>query len=147
MHIRGDYSPKKPLENTFYKLENFKKDSPFKSSMEKLKNITNIFSLFMSKKEERDYWSIVIVSGALVILIWALLKAFGVINSPAWVEMLPYFGAGASIIGASYKLGKIKKGIEETEKKVDKVLVIEERFNKIENEHNLALCGKLNIKH
>jgi len=92
-------------------------------------------------------WDFLIIIGALVILIWALLKAFGVIHSPAWVEMVPYFGAGASIIGGAYKLGKIKKGIEQTDEKVDKILAIEQRFTKVENEHNLVMCGQMKVKH
>lgn len=94
-----------------------------------------------------DFWDWLILIGALVILIWALLKSFNLIQSPSWVEMIPYFGGAVSIIGGTYKLGKIKKGIETTEKKVDKLLVIEERFDKIENEHNLAMDGKLKFKH
>ena len=73
------------------------------------------------------------------------MKALGIIHSPAWLETLPYFGGVASIIGAAYKLGKINKGIEVTERKVDKILSIEQRFSKIEYEHNLALDGKLRI--
>jgi len=94
-----------------------------------------------------DIWDIMILIGALLIITWALLKSFGIINTPAWVEMIPYFGAGASIIGGAYKLGKIKKGIEETQEKVNKILKIEQRFIKLENEHNLAMGGKLNIAH
>lgn len=101
----------------------------------------------MSQKRGFDYWDLVILLGALVIVGWALLKAFGVIHSPVWVEMLPYFGGGASVIGVAYKLGKIKMGIEQTEEKVDQILTIENRFNKLETEHNLAMCGKLEIKH
>lgn len=61
--------------------------------------------------------------------------------------MIPYFGAGASILSAIYKLGKIKKEIEETEKKADNILNFEEKFNKIEHEHNLFMDGKLKVKY
>ncbi|MBU3942041.1 MAG: hypothetical protein KKF74_03960 [Nanoarchaeota archaeon] len=94
-----------------------------------------------------DFWDILILFGALAILIWALMKTLGIINSPVWVEMIPYFGGAFSIIGGTYKLGKIIKGIEETEQKVDKLITIEKRFSKVETEHNLALGGKLKIKH
>lgn len=100
----------------------------------------------MGEKKSFD-WSWLIIAGALVILLWAFLKAFNIINSPVWFEMLPYFGAGASIIGGAYKLGKIKKGIEQTDEKVDKILKIEERFNKVEHEHDLVMCGKMDVKH
>lgn len=94
-----------------------------------------------------DIWDAAIISGSLLIIGWALLKAFGIIHSPAWVEMLPYFGGGTAILGAAYKLGKIRKGIEDTEKKVDRILRIEERFTSLEHEHKLAMCGKLRIAH
>ena len=84
---------------------------------------------------------------ALLIFGWALLKAVGILHSPVWVEMIPYFSVGIGILGGVYKLGKIKQGIDETKINVNKILVIEQRFNKIENEHNLAMQGKLNIKH
>lgn len=110
-------------------------------------NSAKIINNNMPKKEVVDFWDIIIIIGALAILIWALLKAFSIIQSDMWVEMIPYFGGAFSIIGGAYKLGKIKKGIEETENKVDKILKINERFAKIENEHNLAMDGKLKIKH
>lgn len=97
------------------------------------------------KKE--DFWNVLIVGGAILILIWALLKSLGIINTPVWVDMIPYFGVGASILGGAYRLGKIKKGIEETEKKVNVILNLEEKFNRIEHEHNLFMNGKLKIKH
>ncbi len=92
-----------------------------------------------------DFWQIVLIIAALIILFWALLRAFGIISSPAWVEMIPYFGVGISILGEVYALGKIKRGIEEIELKVNRVLKIEERFSKLENEHSLAMSGKLKI--
>lgn len=98
-------------------------------------------------KKRWDFWDILIIIGSMLILGWALLKAIGIIHSPTWVDMIPYFGVSASIIGGAYKLGKIKKGIESTEEKVDRMLKIEDRFNKIELEHALALNGKLRIQH
>jgi hypothetical protein len=81
-----------------------------------------------------------------------MLKAFGVVHSPLWVYMLPYFGGGISFLGGAYQLGKIKKGIEQTEekinqtdKKVDKILSMESRLIRLESEHSLAMQGK--IKH
>ena len=94
-----------------------------------------------------DFWDILILFGALAILTWALMKAFRMIHTPAWVEMIPYFGGAFSIIGGTYKLGKIIRGIEETEQKVDKLITIEKRFSKVETEHKLAMGGKLKIKH
>jgi len=94
-----------------------------------------------------DFWDILMLIGAILILFWASLKAFGIISSPVWVEMIPYFGAGASLIGVAYKFGKMTRGIEETECKVDKLISLEKRFEKVENEHDLCMTGKLKIKH
>jgi hypothetical protein len=92
-----------------------------------------------------DFWDALILIGSALILGWALLKALGVLHSPTWVDMIPYFGVGASIVGGAYKLGKIKNSIEETHVKVDRLLKIEERFSRIEHEHNLMMQKKLNI--
>ena len=98
-------------------------------------------------KRGLDFWDIVILIGGLLILFWATLKSLGIIGSPIWVEMLPYFGIGASFIGAAYKFGKLMRGIEETEDKVNRLVSMENRFNKVEHEHNLCMSGKLKIKH
>jgi hypothetical protein len=97
--------------------------------------------------DKSDFLDWIMILGALLIIGWALLKAFGILHSPIWVDMIPYFGVGGATLAGAYKLGKIKKGIEETEEKVDKILVIEERFKKLEIEHSLAMNGKLKIKH
>lgn len=49
-------------------------------------------------KKETEFWNTLIIVGAILIIGWALLKSFGVINSPPWVEMVPYFGIGVSIM-------------------------------------------------
>jgi hypothetical protein len=59
--------------------------------------------------------------------------------------MLPYEGIGIGTIGIVYKLGKIIKGIEVTDSKIDKLIGMEERLNKIETEHSLAMNGKLKL--
>lgn len=101
--------------------------------------------------DKGDFGTILMWVGALLILGWAFLKIIGVIHSPIWVEMVPYIGGGAGILGVSYavtyRFGKIMRGIEETEKKVNEVLEIKEKFTQLEHEHKLALDGKLKIKH
>ena len=103
----------------------------------------------MMKKEL--FWDALVWIGILLILGWAFLKAIGVISSPVWVEVIPYFGGGVSILGitcgVSYKLGKIMSEIKQTQEKVDRIVNIEERFSKLEHEHNLAMNGKLEVKH
>ena len=93
------------------------------------------------------FWDIVMITGALLILFWAALKILGVINSPVWIEMIPYIGGGLALLGSAYKFGRIMQGIENTERKVNRIIVIENKFNRLENEHNLVMNGKLKIKH
>jgi len=57
------------------------------------------------------------------------------------------FRGGNINIRRGYKLGKIKRGIDETENKVDRILGIKERLDKLEHEHKLAMDGKLKIAH
>lgn len=71
-------------------------------------------------------WDVLLWLGAILILGWALLKSFGIIHSPIWVEMVPYLGVGISIIGGAYKIGKISE-------KIDKISSIKERFDKLEH--------------
>ncbi len=94
-----------------------------------------------------SFWDVLIWVGIVLIIGWAILKSVGVIESPVWVEMIPYFGAGASIMGGAYKLGKIMRGIESTNRKVDGLVKFGERFRKLEHEHGLCMDGKLNVGH
>ena len=94
-----------------------------------------------------DFWDVVMLFGAMLILFWATLKSLGIIHSPIWIEMMPYFGIGITLVGAIYKMGKIARGVEETENKVKDLIIVCERFKKVENEHNLLIDGKLKIKH
>jgi hypothetical protein len=103
-------------------------------------------SSFMGKLK-LSFWDALLWVGAVLVLVWALLKALGWIHSPVWVEMVPFFGAGASLVGASYKLGKMAKGIEDTQQKVDQLVKIEDRFKLLEHEHNLCKDGKMHIPH
>ena len=87
-------------------------------------------------KRMLDFWDYLILIGISLILSWALLKTAGVINSPMWVEMIPYYGIGLAGLGGAYKLGKIMNGVE-------RLLKIEEKFSKIENTRNMCITGQL----
>lgn len=52
------------------------------------------------------------ISSALIIIILAFLKSIGIINTPNWITLLPYFAGGVSVLGITYHLGKIMNGIE-----------------------------------
>lgn len=94
-----------------------------------------------------EWWDALAILGTVLILAWAFLKAIGVIHSPVWVEVIPYFGIGATFAGFIYKLGKIMEGIEGTKKTVDRLVNMESRFIRLEHEHSLAMMGKLNVQH
>ena len=95
------------------------------------------------QKEDITFWDVILWLGIIAIFLWALLKSFGVINSPIWVDMIPYFGLAGSAVGGAYKLGKIMECIENTNQKVDRLLEIEKRFENIETSHNLCINGEL----
>ena len=54
-----------------------------------------------------DVTDILIWTGILIITVWALGKATGLINSPVWVDMIPVFGVVLTIAGISLKIGVI----------------------------------------
>ena len=84
-----------------------------------------------------SFWDLLIYLGLLLLIGWALFKSLGLINSPIWTDMIPYYGIGLAGLGGAYKLGKIMNGI-------NRLLRIEDRFNKVEQTHNLCIEGKLN---
>jgi len=98
-------------------------------------------------KKRISFWDALLWGGGILILVWALLKIFGVINSPIWIEMLPFLGGGGAIVGGAYKLGKIMRGIELTNRKVDNISNdfsgLKENFNKVKNNQMLCIKGQL----
>lgn len=64
------------------------------------------------RKKLFDFWDWIILIGGLAIIVWALLKATGIINTPIWIQMVPYFSGGAVAIGAVFKAGKISQNID-----------------------------------
>ena len=83
-----------------------------------------------------SFWDILIYLGLLLLVGWAVFKSLGIIHSPIWVDMIPYYAIGLTGLGAAYKIGKIMNGIE-------RLLGMERRFNKVEQVHNLCINGKL----
>lgn len=109
-----------------------------KSNIYKLKDPKN----YMNKRGE-NFWDYLIWIGIILILGWALLKSLGIINTPIWIEMIPYYGVGATGIGAAYKLGKIMQGVDETKKKVEQVLKMEGEFKEVKSNQKMCMDGKL----
>jgi len=97
----------------------------------------------MNKRGKLTIWDYLIWIGIALILIWAILKSIGIINSPIWLEMIPYYGIGISAIGLAYKIGTIKNVIDSTSKNVKRLLSLEEKFNQVEYNQRLCMQGKL----
>jgi len=76
--------------------------------------------------KKKDIWDIIMTIliwlGIAALLIWAILKGLGVLHSPVWIDMIPYYGIGVAGAGSLYKLGKIKRSIEVTEEKVNELI-------------------------
>jgi len=101
----------------------------------------------MNKKAGFDFWQALIWIGAIVILGWALLKSFGVISSPIWIQMLPYYGVGVTLLGVAYGFGKLMRDVEGTNKKVNQLSRdfngMREDFIKVKHNQVLCMNGKL----
>lgn len=84
--------------------------------------------------EKIKIYDVLFWTSILVIAIWVFLKMIGVIQSPVWVEMIPYAGA-IFAVGAFYQLVKTMR-IDITDLKV--------RTNSIEKDITELKTG---IKH
>ena len=66
-------------------------------------------------------------AGIIILVLWALGKSFGIINSPNWIEMIPYFTIAVTLSGAGVKLGRTLEKIDNMEKELNslRIAVIE----------------------
>lgn len=62
-------------------------------------------------KRRLSLWSILFWGGLLILVLWALAKATGIIKTPIWVEMIPYFSVAAALAGGGIKVGKVLEKI------------------------------------
>jgi len=101
----------------------------------------------MNKKGEFSFWQALIWIGAIIILAWAILKSFGVIESPLWVELLPYYGVGITLLGVAYGFGKLVKEVKDNSKNIREsrsdFSILREDFTKVKHIQTLCLNGKL----
>lgn len=75
----------------------------------------------------------------LVLLIWIILKAFGVINSPAIVEIIPY-------ISGIFILGSVWQQFRNMQNDLRHIKFSTGRLLKVEHEHDLFMSGSLKHK-
>lgn len=89
----------------------------------------------VSDKIKNMIENILFWAGIATIVLWALGKSIGIINSPNWVEMLPYFGIAVTISTASTKVGRTLEKINNIDKRVDnidkRVSSLERRFSNL----------------
>lgn len=95
------------------------------------------------EKKRLGFWDYLLWGGAIIILVWALLKMFGIIQTPAWVNAIPIAAGALSLFGVAYKVGKIMQEIEHTNNKVDNIFEIKNNVQKIKNNQMNCLTGKL----
>jgi len=89
----------------------------------------------------RISWVDVIFWLALLLLaFWIIAKLFGLINTPAIVEIIPY-------ISAVFIAGSIWQQFKHVKKDVGYIKSIVKRFDALEHEHKLVMNGKLKIRH
>jgi|SRR3989344_3189597 len=67
----------------------------------------------MLKKNHNSMWDIIAWFVLIGILIWLILKAFGVINTPVLLEYAPFFGAVYLAGWAMHKLDRSTEDIKE----------------------------------
>lgn len=68
-----------------------------------------------------DLTDILFWGGILIVIIWAIGKTIGLINSPVWVDMIPIYGAVTTVVAISLKIGKILQRLEQVIKDVGNI--------------------------
>jgi hypothetical protein len=86
------------------------------------------------KRTRKDLILDIIIYGSLIaILVWTLLKVFGVFNTPAIVEALPTIFGVIAGLGVVYKFGQDVGTLKSDMKNVKKeLLTIDERLTSLE---------------
>ena len=101
----------------------------------------------MDKRGKVSFWDFLIWTGIALVLIWILLKTFGVMNSPIWFEMLPFYGLVGTSIGMAYKFGQVMENInhrfDRTDEKINQLLEMKEDLIKVKQNQFLCMEGKL----
>jgi len=89
-----------------------------------------------TKEHAYDVTDALIWLGIVAVTTWALGKAIGWISSPVWVDMIPIFGAIATVAGISIKVGRVLQKldvvIDDVERIEDEVKWIDKRVTGLE---------------
>ena len=87
-----------------------------------------------------SFWDYLLWIGAITILVWALLKMVGIIQTPAWINAIPIAAGALFLLGAAYNIGKIMNEIEQTGNDVKEMKT---GFQKMKINQMNCLTGKL----
>lgn len=82
----------------------------------------------MQKRGGMSFWDILARVVLIGIALWLLLKLFGVINSPVWIEYSPLFGA---IYLAGWGIHKLDRATEDIKDLKDDFKVMKEDMRKV----------------
>ena len=89
-------------------------------------------------------WGIVLMYvSAFIILIWALLKSFGVINTPAWIEMVPYYGVFVGVVAGAVVFGKLFEKVNSLDRKTTSYSRMKDDFISVRDKQGMCLSGEL----
>lgn len=67
----------------------------------------------MKSKKELNIWDIIAWIVLALILVWLILKVFGIINTPIFIEYAPYFGAVYLIGWQIHKLESVASDVKD----------------------------------
>jgi len=81
--------------------------------------------------------------GALILGIWIILKIAGVINTPVWVQMIPYVTGFIFIIGAIAFFVNLISEVRYIGNTVRRIENMRDDFVEVKNTQRLCLDGKL----
>ena len=97
----------------------------------------------MRKRGGLDVGLLLMLIGASVIIAWALLKSFGIINTPVWIEMVPYVASGVSIFGAIAFFVNLFAEVRYIGNTVRRIENMRDDFIGVKTTQKLCLDGKL----
>lgn len=86
--------------------------------------------------------SLMIISG-LAILVYGLLKAFGIINTPVWILAVPYVAGGVTVLTVVYYFGKMVNKLDFINGRLKSFSRMRDDFVEVRNNQQLCLSGKL----
>ena len=92
--------------------------------------------------QKKDYMYYLAMAGVAVIIIWAILKAIGVFQSPAYIEMIPVFSAAVALGSIIATVTNVKEDVGEL--KIE-VRDIREKTNHLDKEVEI-IKSKINAR-